>query len=66
MKHTLPLITATQLNPKNPRSTEEKSRNPKGIENTDLGEKHQAWRHWKNHFESTKKVTQLTEQVSVM
>jgi len=30
------------------------------------GQAPQVWRHWSNHFESTMKVTQLTEQVSVM
>jgi len=38
----------------------------KSIEKRISRGKTQAWHHWPNHFESTKKVTQLIEQVNVM
>jgi len=52
---TLSEIPPTQLHSKNP-----------NIENPDLPAKPQVWRHWPIHYESTKKVTQLIEQVNVM
>jgi len=56
-------MTAAQLNPKTPCLQKKKQ---KGIENSDLEAKPQIWRHWPNHFESTRKVTKLIEKVNVM
>jgi len=38
----------------------------KGIENPRSAGKTQIWHRWPYHFESSKKVTQLIEQVNVM
>jgi len=46
------------------RSAEEKLR--KTLKTPDLEVKPQVWHHWPNHFESTKKVTQIIEQIIVM
>jgi len=54
----------TQLNPKKPVSSEEKPR--KTVKTLDLGEKKKVWHKRPNHFESTKKLMQFTEQVNVI
>jgi len=53
-----------QLSPKKNRFSEEKPR--KTMKIIDFGAKPQVWRHWINHFESPKKVTQPIEQVNMM
>jgi len=56
-----------QLIHKNPRSSEEEP--SKELKTPDLGAKPHVWHDWRNNFESTKstkKVTQLIEQVNVM
>jgi len=53
-----------QLNPPKHRYSEKNNR--KAIKTPDLGAKLQVWLHWQNHFENTKKVTQLKEQVIAM
>jgi len=48
------------------RKAHAKEETQKGIETPDLDAKPQVWHHQSNHFESTKKVTQLIEQVNMM
>jgi len=57
-------ITATQLNSKNSRSSEEKPKN--ALKASDLGTKPWVWHHRPNHFESTKSVMQLIDQDKLM
>jgi len=51
---------------KNPDLQKKNPETQQDIENPVLGTKPQIWGHWPSYSESTKKVTQLIEQVNVI